>query len=270
MFLAVLLMLGTACMLRAARVELAEVPSESMGRKVKVVYVVPDREEDGVRCPVVYLLHGHGGYEMEWLRFRPDLPRLADELGFIFACVDGENSWYWDSPLHPEYRYETFMAVDLVKYTDGRYATVARKEGRAIAGLSMGGHGALWLSIRHKDTYGAAASMSGGLDIRPFPDNWHMKDQLGTLEENREVWDSHTVITQLDSLKNGDLAISIDCGESDFFLEVNKACHRELLKRGIDHDFTTRPGGHNADYWRNSLDYQLLFFRKYFRRNGVK
>ena len=267
--MAAVLMLLAACVMRAARIEMVEVPSQAMGRKVKVVYVLPDKASDGRRCPVVYLLHGHGGDELEWLRIKPDLPRLADELGFIFACPDGENSWYWDSPLHPQYRYETFTSHDLVAYTDSCYATQPRREARAVAGLSMGGHGAMWLSIRHKDTFGAAACMSGGVDIRPFPDNWHMKDQLGKLDENREVWDKHTVITQLDSLKNGDLAISIDCGESDFFLEVNKAFHRELLKRGIAHDFTTRPGAHNRTYWANSIDYQLLFFKKYFRRKGV-
>ena len=59
-------------------------------------------------------------------------------------------------------------------------------------------------------------------------------------------------------------AIAFDCGESDFFIEVNRALHARLLSLGIDHDFTTRPGGHTDQYWSNSLDYQLLFFQKFF------
>ena len=73
---------------------------------------------------------------------KPELPKIADEKGIIFVCPDGKNSWYWDSPKNQAYRYETFVASELVKYTDKNYATIPEKKGRAITGLSMGGHGA--------------------------------------------------------------------------------------------------------------------------------
>ena len=123
--------------------------------------------------------------------------------------------------------------------------------------LSMGGHGGMWLSIRHQDIFGGGGSMSGGLDIRPFPDSWNMKARLGEYASNKEVWDNHTVINQLDRLKDGSLAIIIDCGADDFFLQVNKAAHEALLKRGIGHDFIIRPGAHNPRYWNNAIDYQV-------------
>lgn len=65
----------------------------------------------------------------------------------------------------------------------------------------MGGHGAMWLSFRHKDVFGAAGSTSGGVDIRPFPNNWNMSDWLGKESENQEIWDNHTAINQIDRLK---------------------------------------------------------------------
>jgi enterochelin esterase-like enzyme len=71
----------------------------------------------------------------------------------------------------------------------------------------------------------------------------------------------------VDSLKNGQLKLIFDCGTSDFFLTVNRRLHEKLLDKKIDHDYTERPGGHNSAYWRNSIDYQLLFFWKYF--NGI-
>ena len=134
-------------------------------------------------------------------------------------------------------------------------------------GLSMGGHGGMWLSIRHQDIFGGGGSMSGGLDIRPFPDSWNMKARLGEYASNKEVWDNHTVINQLDRLKDGSLAIIIDCGADDFFLQVNKAAHEALLKRGIGHDFIIRPGAHNPRYWNNAIDYQVLFFKKFFNKS---
>jgi S-formylglutathione hydrolase FrmB len=134
----------------------------------------------------------------------------------------------------------------------------------------MGGHGALWLSFRHKDVYGAAGSTSGGVDIRPFPNNWNMKDQLGELSQNQARWDSFTVINQIDKIKNGELALIIDCGYSDFFFEVNNNLHTKLLANNINHDYLVRPGAHNGNYWNNAIDFQVLFFKKFFVKNGIK
>lgn len=258
-----------ASVTKAAKVDTIAVKSQAMGKDVKVVYVVPDKAmgKKAVPCPVIYLLHGYSGNEQDWISHKTELPKIADERGIIFVCPDGKNSWYWDSPLNPHYRYETFISSELVTYTDSHYATIAKREGRAITGLSMGGHGALWNAIRHADVFGAAGSMSGGVDIRPFPLNWEMKKQIGEMAANKAVWDNHTVTNQISKLKNGQLAITIDCGEDDFFLEVNKTLHQRLLGAGIDHDFTTRPGAHTWEYWVNSLDFHILFFTKYFKQH---
>lgn len=265
MLLGALLYLATIA-LQAARVDTVLVKSPSMHKDVKVVYVVPDKAMAKVACPVVYLLHGYGGNARSWVQLKPELLQMADEKGIIFVCPDGKNSWYWDSPQDPAYRYETFISSELVNYTDANYATIRERKARAISGLSMGGHGALWNAIRHKDVFGAAGSMSGGVDIRPFPKNWEMSRQLGEMAGNEAVWEAHTVVNQLDKIANGDLALIIDCGEADFFIDVNKDLHRRLLDRKIDHDFITRPGGHTGAYWNNSIDYHILFFDKFFKK----
>ena len=259
------LLCWSAVAVRAAKVDTVEVHSRKMGRAVRTIVISPEKTE-GKGAAVVYLLHGYGGNETTWPGLKPELKDYADRENLIFVCPNGENSWYWDSPRNSAYRYETFISSELVKYTDEHYATIPKKSARAISGLSMGGHGALWNAIRHSDIFGAAGSMSGGVDIRPFPDNWEMKKQLGELAANEAVWDSHTVINQVDKLKNGDLALIVDCGESDFFLDVNKNLHKRLLECKIDHDFITRPGGHTGTYWNNSIDYHILFFCKFFSR----
>jgi enterochelin esterase-like enzyme len=60
------------------------------------------------------------------------------------------------------------------------------------------------------------------------------------------------------------LKIMIDCGTEDFFYQVNKRLHEELLYRNIPHDFISRPGAHNGPYWRNAVKYQMLFFNDFF------
>ena len=80
----------------------------------------------------------------------------------------------------------------------------------------MGGHGALYLAIKHQDVFGAAGVMSGGVDIRPFPDNWDMAKRLGAYSEQPERWEKNTVINMLYLLRPGSLSLIIDCGQKIF------------------------------------------------------
>ena len=264
-----LFLIGTYLPTQAQKIDTISVYSTSMKKQIKNIIILPASYTQNTqkKYPVAYLLHGYGGCYDTWATYtKPDLAQMASNFDMIIVCPDGLNSWYWDSPKNQAYRYETFVASELVKHTDKNYATIPEKKGRAITGLSMGGHGALWLAIRHKEIFGAGGSTSGGVDIRPFPKNWEMNKQLGDYESDKTLWDQHTVITQVDKIKDGDLALIIDCGEQDFFLEVNKALHKILLEKNISHDFITRPGGHNGQYWNNSIDYQILFFDKFFKK----
>ncbi|MDR0348158.1 MAG: esterase family protein [Tannerella sp.] len=249
----------------AGQVDTIEIYSPSMHIQVKNVVILPDDYENKTNLPVLYLLHGYSGNHKSWIQIKPELPALATQYGMMIVCPDGKNSWYWDSPVNSKMKYETYVSKELTDYIDRHYKTKKDKSGRAVTGLSMGGHGGLWLSIRHPDIFGACGSTSGGVDIRPFPDNWKMKNALGDYAENRQRWDNHTVIKQLHLIKPG-LAIIIDCGVEDFFYEVNENLHKEMVYRNIKHDYITRPGVHNGAYWSNSIEYQLLFFSNFFSR----
>jgi S-formylglutathione hydrolase FrmB len=251
---------------QTAQIDVLKVKSETMKKEIEVVVIRPYKAVKGEKCPVVYLLHGHGGHAKTWIQVRPDLPEIANQQEIIFVCPDGGTSWYWDSPVIEESRYETFISKELVNYIDTHFATIANRSKRAISGLSMGGHGAMWNAIRHQDVFGAVGSTSGGLDIRPFPNKWDMKKYLGERDENPDIWDNHTVINQLDQLEDGNLAIIIDCGTEDFFLDVNKAVHEQLLQQEVSHEFILSPGAHNGDYWKNSIGYQINFFKKFFEK----
>lgn len=264
--LLLLFLVISAVTVPAGTVDTIKVHSAKMNRDISVTVTYPTRTKanKNKRYPVVYLLHGAYANEYKWLELKPSLPKLADEKEMIFVTPYVLNSWYFDSPVNKDFQYETFCIDELIPYIDANYPTIANREHRAVTGLSMGGHGAFFLGIRHKDLFGAIGSMSGGVDIRPFPQNWNIPDMLGEMAANKQSWDEHTAMELVKQLKNHDVEITFDCGESDFFLEVNKALHARLLALGIDHDFTTRPGGHTDQYWANSLDYHLLFFKKYF------
>jgi S-formylglutathione hydrolase FrmB len=251
--------------LSAAEVDTALTFSKSMNKNIKAVVIKPDSYKTGKNFPVVYLLHGAGGNYAEWAKKVPGIKNLADQYQFIIVCPDGNvTSWYFDSPVDPEWKYETYVAKELVSYIDEHYKTIAEKKGRAITGLSMGGHGALYLAIKHQDVYGAVGSMSGGVDIKPFPNGWNISKRLGTQDEFPERWKQNSVIDMIYRIKPGSLAIAIECGTEDFFYKMNVRLHDELLYNNIPHDFTVRPGVHNWDYWANAIKFQSVFLSNYF------
>jgi S-formylglutathione hydrolase FrmB len=254
---------------KAAKVDTVETYSEAMKKKIKAIVVTPDSYAQGTEFPVVYLLHGAGGSYLDWTKNSPKIRESVDQLNMIIVCPDGGvTSWYWDSPVDPAYKYETYLTKELIPFVDKSYKTIKNRNGRAITGLSMGGHGGLYLGIRHQDLFGAAGSMSGGVDIRPFPKNWDMAKRLGEYATNPENWEKYTVTNILHLLTPNSLAIIFDCGTEDFFYKVNTELHDKMVERNIAHDFIVRPGAHNWQYWANAVNYELLYFNIFFKKSN--
>jgi len=252
----------------ANQIDTISVYSSSMNINIQNLVILPDNYEQQQPFPVLYLLHGYGGNHRTWMQMHSGLPELATRYGIIIVCPNGRNSWYWDSPVDPAMKYETYVSYELVAYIDSSYNTIHDKKGRAITGASMGGHGGLWLGLRHSTIFGACGAIHGGVDIRPFPDNWEMKRALGPYDENQERWNQHTVINQLDLISSDLPAIIIDCGTEDFFFEVNEKLHKKMLSLHILHDYVIRPGEHNSAYAHNAIEYQLLFFHLFFKKSA--
>jgi S-formylglutathione hydrolase FrmB len=251
--------------LKAATVDTVLTFSQSMNKEIKAVVIKPDIYSGKFALPVVYLLHGYGGRYSDWVKNVPLITRYADLYNMIIVCADGNvSSWYFDSPIDSSWKYETYVSSELVKWIDSHYSTIRKPSGRAITGLSMGGHGAFYLAFKHQDIFGAAGSMSGGVDFRPFPQNWEISKRLGDYKENPIAWDQNTVIDMLDLVKGKPLQLIFDCGVDDFFHTVNRNLHEKMLEYKIPHDYTERPGKHTWVYWTNSIQYQLLFFNNFF------
>lgn len=251
---------------KAAKVDTLDVYSTAMKKNIKTCVITPDSYKKGKKkLPVVYLLHGYSGNYATWVKSFKEVSQQVDKYNFIVIGVDGNySSWYFDSPIDPEFKYETYIIDELIPFIDKKYKTIASREGRAISGLSMGGHGALYLSFKHQEVFGAAGSMSGGVDFRPFPEKWDIKKRLGSITEFPENWNKNTVVNMLELVQSNKLNLIIDCGVDDFFIDVNRQLHEKMLALKINHDYIERPGKHNIGYWENSLKFQLLFFDNFF------
>ena len=254
--------------LTASKVDTVSVYSPSMKKQIKCVVITPSTyQKSKTGFSVVYLLHGHSGNYTQWLNDAPQLKQKADELQLILVCPDGGyNSWYFNSPANAAYKYETFTASELIRFIDKNYKTIADKKHRAITGFSMGGHGSLYVAIRNKKLFGMAGSICGGVDIRPFTNYWELKQQLGDTICCKQNWENNTVLNVVNGLKNNELKLLIDCGLSDFFLNVNRALHQKLVTMKIEHIYIEKPGNHSRAYWGSIINEQLAYFKKEFMK----
>lgn len=250
----------------AAKIDTLSIYSQSMEKDIKCVIIIPDGYDvnDEIKYSVVYLLHGYSGDYGDWINKAPGIAQMADIYNMIIVCPDGnKSSWYFDSPEDPDMLYETHITKEVITFVDKRYNTIKNESGRAISGISMGGHGAMFLALRHPELFGAAGSMSGGVDLTPFPGNWDISDRLGSYKDKRELWEQHSVVNMLHLAKSETVFI-IDCGTDDFFLKVNRKLHQKMVYLNIFHNYIESPGGHDWHYWQQACGFQILFFHQYF------
>ena len=231
--------------------------SEANQNYISSIVIHPDQSSTEPHS-VVYLLHGAGGSYTYWSYEMANLDELSSINGVIMVLVDAQgNSWYFDSPVNASLRMETYVTQELLPYIDSAYHTYDIPQGRAIMGLSMGGHGALFLALRHQELFGWAGSMAGGVDFSTFTNHWDIPTLLGPYTKNKKRWRQYTVNHHAATLETIEVQLMIDCGEDDFFLEGNNALHDILSERGIEHRYSTYPGGHSASYWTARLPEQL-------------
>lgn len=292
--------------------------SHALGVDKRVVVYLPRGydSQPARRYPVYFYLHGLGGNEQNWIKGGA-LDAQADQLGVeaIIAMPDGDDGFYIDSQLPIDFarclasgeglflpgkqepettcvkrrNYETYVTKDLVGWIDGKYRTLGTREGRAIAGLSMGGFGAMELSLRHPERFAAAASHSGAVALlykgpRPFaPGKTELVtqiqlDQRGAFGgpiaswlgkvfgEDVAGWKKYDVVELATANAAGpgpQVALYFDCGtEDDFRLQDNvQYVHEALGKKNIPHEFYLGPGRHDFAFWKARLPYSLRFLR---------
>ncbi|MBC7976077.1 MAG: hypothetical protein H7138_13980, partial [Myxococcales bacterium] len=297
----------------ASRVVTERFHSDALGVDKAVVIYLPRGYDDepARRWPVFYYLHGLGGDETNWTQ-SGKIDAAADALGIaaIIVMPDGDDGFYVDSASKIDFaacmkdgtglfmparqapdttcvharNYETYIAKDLVGWTDSHYRTIARKDGRAIAGLSMGGFGAMSIGLRHPDEFAAAVSHSGAISLlyrgpRPFtPGKAELFTDVASwakaagpigawigLMFSTDVasWKAHDVVELATQLPPGKVALYFDCGTEDGFnLHDNmQYVHEALTAKRVEHAYYIGPGKHDFEFWAARVPKSLAFLR---------
>jgi putative tributyrin esterase len=220
------------------------------------IAIVPDDKPGPF--PVLYLLHGLSDDHTAWAR-RTSLERYVSGLPLIVVMPNGERSFYTDSQANPKAAFETYLTRDIIGFVDRTFQTIPTREGRVIAGLSMGGYGAFKLALKHPDLFCAAVSHSGavGFGGRVFDPGSEWAALMGA----NSAGSPNDISALAETIDRASLpALRIDCGTDDFLIEENRALHAHLTALGLPHEYQENPGAHNWDYWDTHIQDTLKFF----------
>lgn len=211
------------------------------------------------KYPVVFMLHGYGGDYKQMGRII-NLQNMANNYDFIIICPDGQkDSWYFDSPTQRNSEFETFFTHDLVPYIKSEFKVDT--SALFITGLSMGGHGAMYLFLRHSNLFAAAGSTSGVLDLNASSLKYSsLSNRLGMYNQNIARFNSYSAINMLDSIKFTESPIIFDCGNGDHLYQANKNFKDACDSLHVNAFYFSLPGRHNRAYWRESLPLHFRFF----------
>ena len=164
------------CLLRqsasVATVETVQFQSKLVNATLPYNVILPPgyRASSTTRYPVLYLLHGLGGHYTDWVT-RTNVADYAAQYRMIVVMPEGNDSWYVDSGGVATDKYETYILKELIPDVDKRYRTIQARYGRAVAGLSMGGYGAIKYGLKYPATFVFAASMSGAFGVTRYTEN---------------------------------------------------------------------------------------------------
>lgn len=236
--------------------------SIALQRDMRYHVLLPGNYDKGGRFAVLYLLHGLYGDYQNW-DTRTGLENYARNLKLLIVMPDADDSWYTDSATVPGDKFEEYITKDLVSEIDGKYRTIRERHGRAIAGLSMGGYGAVKLALKYADLFELGGSLSGAFNATQNLDTLRpefaakLKEVFGK-EGSRERADNDVLLLLNTPHQSSYPYFYLGCGTEDFFLETNRALVMQLSSRKIAYEYHETPGGHTWEYWDRELQLMLL------------
>ena len=241
--------------------------SNLMGREMPYRVVLPkDYAARPVsRYPVIYLLHGLTGHYSNWTdKTKVGEYSLAHQ--FIIVTPEGDNGWYTDSVAKATDKYESYIMQELIPEIDTKYRTLADRDHRVMAGLSMGGYGGVKFGFKYPDKFSLVGSFSGALGAASF--NEKNAGAIGKGidiiygpddSETRKTNDIFAIVKALTPDKVKALPyVYLSCGSEDFLFQNNRDFDSLLIEKKIPHEYREHPGIHDWVFWDDQVREFLL------------
>lgn len=233
------------------KMEMIEYHSKTVGSTRRMQVYTPPGYSKEQRYPVLFILHGIGGDETEWQRFAnvnsmmDNLIATENAVPMIVVMPNGraqkDDRASAGMQAAPAFAvFERDLLDDLIPNIESRYSTRANREGRALAGLSMGGGQTLNFGLGHLDTFAWIGAFSSAPNTKPpaelIPDPGSAKDKIRLL--------------------------MITCGNKDGLFRISKGVHSYLKENKVHHIWHVDDHGHDPAHWANAL---YNFSQKIFR-----
>lgn len=262
--------------------ESLEFHSNILGKTVKYSVYLPKGYSQSTRCyPTLYLLHGWTDNETSWIQMgniQPIMDEAIDSgrtVDMVVVMPDARETWYVNS-YDGKDSYEDMFFKELIPYMEKTYRLRKESEYRAIAGLSMGGYGALLYTLHHPEYFSVCAPLSAAVyseaDIRKTIQSrrGNLFEQLFGKTVLTKHWYKNSILNLLEEIDTAHLStvsFYIDCGDDDPLLAGSIAVHQKMIERKIAHEFRVRDGYHCWTYWRTGLSSILELLGKRFLRS---
>lgn len=248
--------------------------STCMNKYMGMNVILPDdeypvlRDKEGKHA-VIYLLHGYTDDYTKWARLS-SIERYANELGIAVVMPDGGKSFYTDM-VHGD-DYFTYITEEVPEYVQKWFPVTTDPEYTYIAGLSMGGYGALKIGLTYPERFRAVGSFSGALGVAEelnarIPDeadDWLMRlnrDLPLVFGENVDITGTKHDVFHLATTLQGKENLPyyyVSCGIEDMLYPANKAFNELATSLNIPLDYSERPGIHEWGFW----DEEVRIFMK--------
>lgn len=250
-----------------------------MDRKF-AIYLPDGYNESDQSYPVLYLLHGGGDDQTGWVQFG-QVQHIADKtiaegkaarMIIVMPDANTERRGYFND-IKGDFNYEDFFFQELIPHIEKTYRVRKEQRYRAIAGLSMGGGGTIFYTLRHPEMFAAAAPLSastGSWDFEQYKsrlgDNASKVSnaQIETHYKRNSVAEIIKAASEDDLKKIKRVRWYISCGDDDFLYEGNALMHILFRKSEIAHEYRVKDGAHTWSYWRMELPLVLEFVSKSF------
>lgn len=247
--------------------------SDALGMAVSADVILPQSSSTQIgmggkrdsRFPTLYLLHGLSDDHTIWQR-RTSVERYAARYGIAVVMPNAHRSWYTDM-VHGG-KYYTYISEELPRLCRSFFNGMSEeREYNYIAGLSMGGYGALKIAMANPDKFAGAASFSGAIDVcsymaKDILDGGHMwQDVFGRVEDIVGTVNDVYGTTQKQIERGVGLpSIYLSCGTEDGLLPSTRKMHALLEQNGIKHAYREAPGNHNWEFWDDEIQHALSYF----------
>lgn len=250
------------------RVETIRFESKLLNTTIPYNVILPTDYDTSptTRYAVLYLLHGLTGHFSDWVS-RSNVADYAQKYRLIVVMPEGNDGWYTNSATVATDKYESYILDELIPNVQQRYRTIEARYGRAIAGLSMGGYGAIKFGLKSPRTFAFAASMSGAFGVTRFTEKdvgqlWHASLKLfGPLgSETRKANDLFDIVENMPAARIASLPyFYFDCGTEDvpLIFTFNRDLAKLMVEKKIAHEFRQLPGDHSWAYWNRQVKHIL-------------